>query len=311
MLKILLKARPTAEQLADRFHPEPFDGLELYMDAADLHGDGWLARLQAAFAAARPPAGLCYVVEGPLRSLDGSFFSLAQDSAANRETLRRLVQAGQLLGAMAAVIHAVVPLDSPELLSEEMRQRAVEASLPLLRFYRDLCQDAGLVPTIENIPPVAQQRERRVMASALGVTAGDIRELLIAVPGLRCTVDTSHAQLYVNVLLCHPDPTDERLAAVVRYYRAHAEAVDLAGYIDALLPWLVHAHVSNATGLLGEGLPYDRGDVTLDPIVRQLARSVRSIVPEILEPDPARCPNMRAGAQAIRRAVSGAAVAAP
>jgi sugar phosphate isomerase/epimerase len=310
-MKILLKARPTAGQLADRFNPEPFDGLELYMDAADLSGEDWLTRLEEAFAVARPPEGLHYVVEGPLRSLDGRFFSIAEDVAANRETLRRLVQAGRRLGAAAAVIHAVAPLESPELLSNEARRRALEASLPLLRFYEGLCRDAGLVPTIENIPPVAQQRERRVMASALGVTGRDMRALLRAVPGLRCTVDTSHAQLYVNMLVWPAGERDERLAAAVRYYKDVGEQLDLAGYIELLAPWLVHAHVSNATGLMGEGLPYDGGDVDLDPIVRRLARTVQSIVPEILEPDPARCPHMRAGARAIRRALSGVAVGAP
>lgn len=310
-MKILLKARPTAEQLADRFHPEPFDGLELYMDAADLSGADWLTRLEEAFVAAQPPEGLHYVVEGPIRSLDGRFFSIAEDVAVNRETLRRLVQAGHWLGAAAAVIHAVAPLESPELLGEETCRRALEASLPLLRFYQELCRDAGLVPTIENIPPVAQQRERRVMASALGVTARDMCALLRAVPGLRCTVDTSHAQLYVNILAWPAGERDERLAAAVRYYKDAGEHLDLAGYIEVLAPWLVHAHVSNATGLMGEGLPYDGGDVDLDPIVRQLAHTVQSIVPEILEPDPSRCPHMRAGALAIRRALSGAAVRAP
>ncbi len=310
-MKILLKARPTAEQLADRFRPEPFDGLELYMDAADLGGEDWLARLEAAFAVARPPEGLYYVVEGPLRSLDGRFFSIAEDTPANRETVRRLVQAGRRLGATAAVIHAVAPLESPALLGEEARQRALEASLPLLRFYQELCQDAGLVPTIENIPPVAQQRERRVMASALGVTARDMCALLCAVPGLRCTVDTSHAQLYVNMLAWPAGESDACLAAAVRYYQDAGEQLDLAGYLELLVPWLAHAHVSNATGLMGEGLPYDRGDIDLDPIVRRLAQIVQSIVPEILEPDPARCPHMRAGARAIRRALSGSAVGVP
>lgn len=281
------------------------------MDAADLGGEDWLVRLEAAFDAAQPPEGLYYVVEGPLRSVDGRFFSIAEDTAANRETLRRLVQAGRRLGAAAAVIHAVAPLESPELLGEEARQRALEASLPLLRFYEELCQEAGLVPTIENIPPVAQQREHRVMASALGVTARDMCALLRAVPGLHCTLDTSHAQLYVNTLSWPAGEQDARLAAAVRYYKDAGEQLDLAGYVELLEPWLVHAHVSNATGLMGEGLPYDRGDLDLDPIVRRLARSVESIVPEILEPDPARCPHMRAGARAIRRALSGAAVEAP
>jgi sugar phosphate isomerase/epimerase len=309
MPAILLKARPTPAQLEDRLRPEPFDGLELYLDARDLAADDWAARLEAALEAAAPPAGLRYVVEGPVRSLDGSFFSIAADSEANRETLRRVVAAGRILGAGLAVIHAVAPLASPDELGETARDAALAQSLRLLGYYVELCVEAGLRPTIENVPPALQQRERRVMSSALGVPPGEMRWLLEQVPGLGCTLDTSHAQLYVNCLAeDHPD--DERLAVVAAHYRRHGEQVDLAGYVDALAPWLAHAHVSNAAGLLGEGLPYHRGGVDLDPVVRQLGSRVSGIVPEIVEPDPDRCPNMRAGARAIRRAL-GAAPPAP
>ena len=46
------------------------------------------------------------------------------------------------------------------------------------------------------------------------------------------------------------------------------------------------AHVSNAHGVLGEGLPYGSGDLDLDPVVRRLAALVPFIVAEISEPDP-------------------------
>ncbi len=44
-------------------------------------------------------------------------------------------------------------------------------------------------------------------------------------------------------------------------------------------------HVSNAAGLLDEGLPYDEGDADLDGAVRRLAPHTRYFVTEPLDPD--------------------------
>jgi FlaA1/EpsC-like NDP-sugar epimerase len=61
------------------------------------------------------------------------------------------------------------------------------------------------------------------------------------------------------------------------------------------------AHVSNAHGILGEGLPYGTGDLDLDPFVRRLAALVPFIVAEISEPDPLESTSMRAAYRAIER----------
>jgi hypothetical protein len=59
----------------------------------------------------------------------------------------------------------------------------------------------------------------------------------------------------------------------------------LSEYIEPLLPWVESAHVSNAAGLLDEGLPYAHGDADLDAAVRQLARAATYFVTEPLDPD--------------------------
>src|SRR5258707_11823540 len=103
--KIVMKARPTAEQLADRLRAPAPEGLELYLDAVDVAPDDYLPRLLDRVAAAAPPRGFTFLVEGPVRSLDGSFFDLTVDSPANRQVCDRLAAVGGALGAVSACVH--------------------------------------------------------------------------------------------------------------------------------------------------------------------------------------------------------------
>src|SRR4051812_19069752 len=113
---ILLKARPTPAQLADRLATPRPDGLELYLDARDLAPNDWLPRLHAIMAAA-PRAGedgFQYIVEGPIRSLDGEFFDVTRGAAADEEALVRLTRFGADLGATVAIIHLIAPTSDQE-----------------------------------------------------------------------------------------------------------------------------------------------------------------------------------------------------
>ena len=53
--RILLKARPLPQQLADRLAPPAPDGMELYIHEADVTGDGWLEALSGHIGAAPLP----------------------------------------------------------------------------------------------------------------------------------------------------------------------------------------------------------------------------------------------------------------
>ena len=94
-----------------------------------------------------------------------------------------------------------------------------------------------------------------------------------AAPGLRLTLDTSHAQLAVNALRgVPPPPALPELAGPAAYYRergAPGGAATLHDYLSPLLPHVESVHVSNAAGLLDEGLPYEEGDADLDGAVRR------------------------------------------
>ena len=64
-------------------------------------------------------------------------------------------------------------------------------------------------------------------------------------------------------------------------------------WCDRIAPWLTNCHISNAAGLLGEGLPYGEGRFDLDAIVPRLAATAPYLVTETLEPDHDRAVFMR------------------
>src|SRR5687768_8011396 len=93
--RVLLKARPTPEQLADRIADPMPDGLELYLDVADISYPDWHSTLVRRIAALDVPDDFVWIVEGPLRSLDGDFFDVSRPTEANFEVLRRLIGFGR------------------------------------------------------------------------------------------------------------------------------------------------------------------------------------------------------------------------
>ncbi len=280
--KILLKARPTAIQLADRLEPPVPDGMELYIHEDDVSGTTWLETLQARFDGLETPPGFTWIVEGPVWSLDGELFGLCRNVEADQELTRRLVQLTAYLKAPALNIHCVDGSPDPSVLSEAERVRALERALPFLEWYAGLCQDAGITPLIENVPPICRMRRSAIIYTPIGVEPDDLIWCAKAVPGLGLTLDTSHAQLAVNAF--RGVPADDSLARAATFYRGRGPET-LAEYIQPLLPWIRSAHISNAAGLLDEGLPYEQGDANLDAAVVQLATATHYFVTEPLDPD--------------------------
>lgn len=295
--KVLLKARPTPAQLVDRFAPPLPDGLELYLDAADISGDDWLPRVQANLAAMQPPAGFAWIVEGPLRSLDGSFFDITVPSEANFETLRRICAVARAIGAAGVNIHCINPVDDLRAVPAAERRQVLNACLGLLREYVRLCHEAGAVALIENIPPVARMREGRFMTSSIGIVPSDLAYACRGVDGLFVTLDVSHAQLYLNVTAGHAldDSLEHQalLSPLVEGLRRQDEAQDIAEYADALAGLVKSVHLSNAIGLLGEGMAFDYGNIDMERAVRRLSREADFLVTETLEPDPNSAVHMR------------------
>ncbi len=279
------------------------EGLEIYLDLRDVGHDGWLEQLLDRMSVV-PREGFALLVEGPIRSLDGSFFDLTVDSAANRALVDRLAAFGRAVGARAACVHLISPTDDLGGVTPEDGLRLVDACGPLACYYAARCRDAGMVPTVENIPPVARMRESRVMASRVGCPPEHLARLADRVDGLRFTVDTSHAQLFLNATRDGGDFESLRCSM-----RAASSARTMAEFLAPLRGRVETAHVSDAEGILGEGLPYGEGTMDLDAAVDMLLPEARWIVTEVLEPDPNSSERMRAAWRRIdeRRDLVGVA----
>lgn len=268
----------------DRAQPTVPGGIELYLAVEDLAiGE---AALADRIGRCRPAAEFAYVVEGPLRSLDGRFFDVTADSEANREVVRRLVSLGKRIDAEAVVIHAIAPRDSLEELVECDRGVVLRQSMGFLRYYAQTCAENGLTATIENVPPVAFMREARPSYSLVGVAPEDMIVLCQAVPGLRLTLDVSHAQLYINAANCRDEDVPQGLERLAMIWHQRRSVADLYEYIDKVQEYLFEAHLSNARGIVGEGLACYDGELDLADVGRRLARDVRFLVTETIEPDP-------------------------
>jgi hypothetical protein len=291
---ILLKARPTPTQLADRLRAPVPDGLELYLDTVDLASDDAMDGVVDNLAACHLPSDFILLVEGPIRSLDGEFFDLTRDSEADRELTRRLIGLSRRIGALGANVHAIAPNRDAAALTLENRARLLEQALGPLRFFANRALDAGIVPTIENMPPILRMRESAFYYSAIGMPPEDMTWLARAVPGVKVILDVAHAQLYLNVRRgVQEDVADEDLGPLRRFVAEAPGVNTFDEYIDVLGDALVTGHVANATGLLGEALPYGEGDLDLDQLMRHLAGRVRHLVTETLEPDNNRAEFMR------------------
>lgn len=295
--QVLLKARPLDAQLADRSAPPAPDGMELYIHEADVGDTDWLETLAARFARFDWPPGFTWIVEGPVWSLDGELFGICRNAEVDRELTRRLVRLAVHLGAAAVNVHCVDGSPGPRVLNETRRTAALEQAVPYLEWYVRLCRDAGLVPLVENVPPICRMRREAFIYTPIGVEPRDLLACARAVPGLGLTLDTSHAQLAVNAFRgasanagAGPQvgavaPNGDDLSRAATYYRELDGPHSLDAFIAPLLAAIVSVHVSNAAGLLDEGLPYEIGDADLDAAVLQLSGAARYFVTEPLDPD--------------------------
>jgi hypothetical protein len=330
--RILLKARPTPRQLADRLRPPLPEGLELYLDGQDVATPEARQAVVDLMRGYALPPDFAVVVEGPIRGLDGEYFDLAELRPANFELLERLAEMGEAVGATGLVIHAIVPRFQLAWDSAE-RKEVFERCLTLLRAYVAAAGTHGLVPTLENVPPVLRMRESRYLYTPVGMSPEDMVRFLDAVPGLQATLDVSHAQLYVNARqqaelpsapASLPEGEGSASSLLSPRKRAGGEGADPAEtlyaylrhlppiasverFVDCLGDRLFEVHVSNATGLLGEGLPYGEGDMDLDRLTARLSRLARYLITETLEPDHDAAVFMREAQQRLTAARAASA----
>lgn len=218
-------------------------------------------------------------------------------SEANYETLRRICDVAKAIGAVGVNVHCINAGSDLRAASPAERRRILDGSMQLLRDYVELCHQAGATALIENIPPVARMREGRFMTSFVGIVPSDLGYACKLAPGLFVTLDVSHAQLYLNVTANYPldDSLEHRslLDPLVLGLLRQAEARSIFEYADALEGLIKNVHLSNAVGLLGEGMAFDDGNLDMPRAVRRLNQEADYLVTETLEPDPNRAVHMR------------------
>jgi hypothetical protein len=306
--RLCLKARPTPPQLADRLRPVDGvwpDGVELYLAAVDLASAAALDDVVERIRAAPVPDQFAWLIEGPVDSLDGGDFDVTRQSPADALVVERLADLAERIGARAVNIHVISP--SPDLgrLTLACRAELLERALPFLARFVTLMQDAGTVPTIENMPPVLRMRRSDFSFTPIGMASADLRWLVERLAGLKLLPDTSHAGLYLNARRLTPDPEYSWSAALRAYLQElPPEADDLVGFMESFGPQVENAQISNAAGILGEGLPYTEGDFDLDPAIRWLDQHVRHIVTETLEASNDEAIFMRDALRRMRAAVA-------
>ena len=294
----LLKAAPEAAQVADRLSGGDWRGMELCLMPGHVATP---EALDAAIEVGRRAAGVGSVLtaESPVAWPSGAFVRVDRLDDEAKRGIEESVRFAAGIGAPVLTIHLFVPMTP-----EEYRDHGVldeEAVAGFLSYYAAACLGSGVTPLIENVPPVLRMRTGGVYLTPVGGHWRDIREWCGRVDGLRTTFDTSHAALFEHFAAAYPSLfglTGDGDLGLERWVEELGDLIDVA-------------HVSDAHGLLGEGLPYGAGELDLDPVVRRLGESVPYIVAEINEPDPARSEDMKAGYRAIERALAAPAPSRP
>jgi len=288
----LLKAAPEAAQLAERLADGPWGGLELCLRPSDVDGDAAMQRAAEVVRASGAMAAGAVLAEAPVAWPSGAFVRVDRPDEEAVAGLERSAAFAAAVGSPVLTVHLFAPQTPAEFRAGAPLDEA--AVLEFLERFARACAGKGVQPLLENVPPILRMREGGVYLTPVG---GHWRDLLTwreRVPALGVTLDTSHAALFRTFCAAAPATFDW----------ADPDELDLDRYVAELAPAARVAHVSNATGVLGEGLPYDEGDLDLDPVVRRLGTQVGWIVAEVNEPDPARSPAMKRAHRAIEAALA-------
>ena len=295
----LLKAAPEPDQIAERLEGGPWRGLELALMPWHVADDGALARAAAAVRQGVDGRAVAVTAEAPVSWPSGAFVRVDRLTDEARRCVERSADFAAAIGSSVLTIHLYAPMPPDEFRdASRLDEDAVER---FLRFYADACRARDVVPLVENVPPVLRMRVGGVFLSPLGGHWRDLLRWQERVPELRFTLDTSHAALFRSFAAAYP----------TLFGLVSEEELELDRYVEELGPSVEVAHVSDAHGLLGEGLPLGSGELDLRPVVRRLGDVCHFVVAEINEPDPAHSPAMKAAYREIEQALSAPASSPP
>ncbi|HEX8207652.1 MAG TPA: polysaccharide biosynthesis protein [Solirubrobacteraceae bacterium] len=287
----LLKAAPKPEQIAERLEGGDWGGMEVGLMPGDVADEAALDRAIRAVTETTAGRDLAFTAEAPLTWPSGGHVRVDRLTDEARVALERSARFAAAIGSRVLTIHLFIPLTP-----EEIRSGAgvdEDGVHEFFAFYARACVEQGVTPLIENVPPVLRMRTGSAFYSPVGGHWRDLLHWRERVPELGFTIDTSHAALFRAFVNAYPS----------LWGLESDEGLELERYVEELGPAAEVAHVSNASGVLGEGLRYDRGELDLDPVVARLAELVPYIVSEIVEPDHAVSPNQKDGHREIVRAL--------
>jgi nucleoside-diphosphate-sugar epimerase/sugar phosphate isomerase/epimerase len=293
----LLKAAPEPAQIAERLEDGPPRGIELCLGPRDVESDERVAAVIEAARAALPERDFAVTAEAPVSWPSGAHVRVDRLDDEARAGIERSAEFAAGVGSPVLTIHLFTPKSPQEFRSDWRPDGAgvdEDEVERFLRFFAEACTGRGVTPLIENVPPILRMRTGGVYLSPVGGHWRDLLDWRARIPELGFTVDTSHAALFRAFAAAYPS----------LFVLGDLDELDLGRYVEELGPAAEVAHVSNAHGILGEGLPYATGDLDLDPVVRRLAALVPYIVAEISEPDPMNSTAMKAGYHAIERVIA-------
>ena len=287
----LLKAAPEADQLADRLQGGRWGGVEICLGPAHVEDAAAVRRAAGVVGDALSDAEAAVIAEAPVSWPSGAFVRVDRLDAEARAGIERSAEFAAAIGSPVLTIHLFIPLSPDDFGSAPpVDEDAVDR---FLDFYARACSRRGVKPLIENVPPVLRMRTGGVYLSPVGGHWGDLLAWRERIPQLGFTLDTSHAALFASFAAAYP----------TLFGLVDDGDLELERCVDELGPGAEVAHVSNAHGVLGEGLPYGAGELELDAPVRRLGDVVGFIVAEINEPDPRFSAEMKAAYDRIERAL--------
>ena len=168
------------------------------------------------------------------------------------------------IGSPVLTIHLFAPQVAgrvPRAAPTASTRREVER---FLRFYAEACLARGVTPLIENVPPVLRMRTGGVYLSPVGGPLARPARLARARARARASRSTPRTR---RCSASSPPPT-RRCSGSPPTTSSSSSATSRSSGRAAEV-----AHVSDAHGLLGEGLPYGSGELDLDPVVARLGRA--------------------------------------
>src|SRR5687767_111302 len=152
----LLKAAPEPEQVAERLEGGDWRGMELALLPPHVADDAALDRAIAAVTGPAAGRDLVLLAEAPVSWPGGDHVRVDRLTDEARAGIERSARFAAAIGSPVLTIHLYIPQTADELRrGEPVDDDAVHA---FFLFYARTCVDHGVVPLIENVPPVLRMR---------------------------------------------------------------------------------------------------------------------------------------------------------